>query len=155
MFDGFIVKAVAYQNVAYRCRGKTNHGKYLQSVSHNQIEISKKTNNENLPSSSFIFWLSTGKGIFFCCINNLAWFCKTVKQRTEQDINKKKKLRIHTINENVWGFFLQVNLRAIPQVPQRQNQTPSGLKREATIKNKVKKTILEDVEPRDAKILAQ
>lgn len=83
-----------------------------------------------------------------------------MKQRTEQDINKKKKSRIHTTNKNVWVFFLQVNLRGIPQVPQRQNQTPSGLKREATIKIKKNKkennsSDGEDVEPRDAKILAQ
>lgn len=31
-------------------------------------------NMKNLPNSSFMLWLSTGKGIFFCSINNLAWF---------------------------------------------------------------------------------
>jgi len=36
----------------------------------------------DLPSSSFVLGSSIGKGIFFCSINNLAWFC--VRRRQEQ-----------------------------------------------------------------------
>lgn len=83
MFDGFIIKAVAYQNVAYGCNNRKNyhgllgkHGKIINKFSLYWEQ------SANLPSSSSVLWSSTRKGIFLCSINNLAWFCERGRKET-------------------------------------------------------------------------
>lgn len=70
MLDGLVVEAVTDQNVAYGCEIR---GCSVRGRQHNNIERQfRNRTTANLQSSSFVFWFSTGKGIFFCSINSFA-----------------------------------------------------------------------------------
>lgn len=80
MFDGLIVKAVAYQNITYSCQERRE-----EKLRSSPLQLRRgRQLRGNVPSSSLMFWSSAGKGIFLCSMNSLAWFC-------EEGAEKKQK----------------------------------------------------------------